>query len=241
MPNYGDPEYWNKRYKDQANTVFDWLEDYKSLKDILKEFCHKESRVLVLGCGNAEFSEEMYDDGFKHIYNIDISDVVIQQMRKRNGERDLMTYEVMDVRKLEYKDDYFDVAIDKSTIDALLCGDDAFLNVALMMSEVQRVLKTDGVYMAISYGRPENRIFHFERPNLDFAAKQFVLYPADCATEEEKTDKSHFVYLCTKGSKAKENHEHYWESVHEQLEKEAKEERLLDDEKGGEESESAGQ
>ena len=136
MPNYGDPEYWNKRYKDQANTVFDWLEDYKSLKDILKEFCHKESRVLVLGCGNAEFSEEMYDDGFKHIYNIDISDVVIQQMRKRNGERDLMTWEVMDVRKLEYKDDYFDVAIDKSTIDALLCGDDAFLNVALMMSEV---------------------------------------------------------------------------------------------------------
>ena len=67
-----------------------------------------------------------------------------------------------------------------------------------------------------------------------------MLYPADCATEEEKEDKSHFVYLCSKGSKAKEHHSLYWESVLEQLEKEAKEERLLEDEKE-EESESAGQ
>lgn len=148
----------------------------------------------------------MYDDGVKQIYNIDISSVVIAQMKKRNAARNLMTYEEMDVRKLDYEDEFFDVAIDKSTIDALLCGDDAFLNVALMMEQVQRVLKPGGVYMAISYGRPENRIFHFERPNLDFAIKQLVLYPADCATEEEKEEKSHFVYLCTKGPNAKKNH-----------------------------------
>jgi hypothetical protein len=24
MPNYGDPKYWNKRYKEQAKTMFDW-------------------------------------------------------------------------------------------------------------------------------------------------------------------------------------------------------------------------
>ena len=42
----------------------------------------------------------------------------------------------MDVCKMDYPDEYFDVAIDKSTIDAILCGDDAFLNVARMMNEV---------------------------------------------------------------------------------------------------------
>lgn len=47
-----------------------------------------------------------------------------------------MIYEVMDVRDITYPDGYFDVAIDKSTIDALLCGDDAYLNVAKMMKEV---------------------------------------------------------------------------------------------------------
>jgi len=24
MPNYGDPKYWDKRYKDQEDTTFDW-------------------------------------------------------------------------------------------------------------------------------------------------------------------------------------------------------------------------
>ena len=95
-----------------------------------------------------------------------------------------MIYEVMDVRDITYPDGYFDVAIDKSTIDALLCGDDAYLNVAKMMKEVQRVVRNDGYYVAISYGKPENRAYHFERDHLSFSMKQYVLYPADAVTEE---------------------------------------------------------
>lgn len=43
-----------------------------------------------------------------------------------------MKYEVMDAMDLKYPDNYFDIAIDKSTMDALLCGDYAFSNVAKM-------------------------------------------------------------------------------------------------------------
>ena len=46
----------------------------------------------------------------------------------------------------------FDLAIDKSTMDALLCGDDASFKVAALLKESQRVLKVGGVYFAISYG-----------------------------------------------------------------------------------------
>jgi len=66
----------------------------------------------------------------------------------------------MDVRDLKYEDNTFDLAIDKSTIDALLCGDNSFINVAIMIKEVQRILKTGGIYMIISYGQPENRNLH---------------------------------------------------------------------------------
>jgi hypothetical protein len=66
----------------------------------------------------------------------------------------------MDVRDLQYEDNSFDLIIDKSTMDALLCGDQSFLNTAIMTKEVQRVLKTGGIYMIISYGQPENRINH---------------------------------------------------------------------------------
>jgi hypothetical protein len=47
-----------------------------------------------------------------------------------------MKYEVMDVCDIKYPNGFFDVAIDKSTIDALLCGDNAYINVAKMMKEV---------------------------------------------------------------------------------------------------------
>jgi ubiquinone/menaquinone biosynthesis C-methylase UbiE len=69
----------------------------------------------------------------------------------------------MDVRDLQYEDNTFDVIIDKSTMDALLCGDQSFLNVSIMTKEVQRVLKKDGAYIIISYGQPENRVMHLVR------------------------------------------------------------------------------
>ena len=46
-----------------------------------------------------------------------------------------MKWDVMDVRELKYEDGFFDLIVDKSTIDALLCGDQAYLNVAIMLRE----------------------------------------------------------------------------------------------------------
>ena len=46
-----------------------------------------------------------------------------------------MKWDVMDCRELKYNDESFDLIIDKSTIDALLCGDQAYLNVAIIMNE----------------------------------------------------------------------------------------------------------
>lgn len=164
--------------------MFDWLEDYASLRPLLSDIIPSyEAKILILGCGNANFSEDLYDDGYKNVYNIDISSVVINQMIERNKDRVGMMYEVMDVCDMKYENEFFDVAIDKSTIDALLCGDRAYLKVAQMMKEVQRVLKTGGVYIAISYGKPENRTAHFQRPHLALTLKQFILYPEGAETE----------------------------------------------------------
>lgn len=142
MPNYGCPKYWDERYAQGGEqNMFDWLEDFNSLKSLLDQYVKPDDKILILGCGNANFSEDMYDGGYKSQWNIDISSVVIDQMKKRNKNRKGMVYEVMDVCNLKYPDNFFDVAIDKSTIDALLCGDNAFLNVAMMLKECQRVLK----------------------------------------------------------------------------------------------------
>ena len=88
-PKYGEAEYWEKRYaKAGGQASFDWLESYATLKDYLGQFMpSQEVKILVLGCGNAEFSEDLYDAGYENQVNIDISEVVIKQMAERNEEK----------------------------------------------------------------------------------------------------------------------------------------------------------
>lgn len=87
MPNYGDPKYWEERYDKQGKeTTFDWLENYNSIKPLIEELSiSKKGKILNLGCGNAEICEDMYDDGYKNIYNIDIAGNVIEFMKERNS------------------------------------------------------------------------------------------------------------------------------------------------------------
>jgi hypothetical protein len=46
--------------------------------------------MLNLGCGNSEFSERMYDDGYHNMLNIDICENVIKFMIERNHHREKM-------------------------------------------------------------------------------------------------------------------------------------------------------
>ena len=243
MPNYGDPKYWENRYKNSKST-FDWLEDYSSLKSIISELIPEEnkkiSKILNLGCGNSLLCEEMYDDGYKNIINIDLSETVIKYMEKRNKEiRKKLKFFVMDCRELNINDNSIDLAIDKSTIDALLCGENSFINVAKMLKEVQRVLKIGGYYLMISYGCPENRLIHIERKFLGFDIKIFKIVKSESDVEissydninndnnknNNKNDKdnsnfesSHYVYICKKKNNADYLSNKYYKTILNDLE-----------------------
>lgn len=48
-------------------------------------------------------SEEMYEDGYQHITNIDISFTVVKQMNELYKDRySTLVYKQMDVRQLQY-------------------------------------------------------------------------------------------------------------------------------------------
>ena len=104
----------------------------------------------------------------------------------------------MDVREIKYPDSHFDLVIDKSTIDALLCGENSFVNVAIMLKEIQRILKEGGVYMIISYGSPEYRVFHLDRHHLNFEINIYTIKKDFLKDEDKKYEKVHYVYLCRK-------------------------------------------
>lgn len=206
MPNYGEKKYWEERYASQKGKSFDWLENYESIKPMIKNIgIKKNAYTLNVGCGNSEFSEKMYNDGYKNNYNIDISPTVINDMKERNKGKPGLIYKEMDVRNMkDFKDETFDLVIDKSTIDALLCGEQSFVNVALMTKEISRILKTGGYYFIISYGKPEYRLFHLQRKHLAFDIK--VIEINENKNKNSKSDVgTHFAYICKKLPEAKNN------------------------------------
>ena len=136
-------------------------------------------------------------------------------MSERNKDRTEMTYEVMDVRDIKYESNYFDLAIDKSTIDALLCGDEAFINVAKMIKEVQRVLKVGGYYMIISYGAPDDRLIHLKRKFEKFKIE--ILKIEKDYVEEKGYDNYHYIYLCQKLEGADEVSKQFFDETIEEL------------------------
>ena len=119
----------------------------------------------------------MYRDGFSDITSCDYSSVVITKMKEKCVEKTGMKCswmvswthfigDVMDVHHMTYADESFDVVLDKGTLDAIICGDESSSNPEEALSEINRVLKKNGVYICISYGMPEYRLDYFQSASL---------------------------------------------------------------------------
>ena len=67
-----------------------------------------------------------------------------------------------------------------------------------MLKETQRILRIEGAYMAVSYGKPGSRSFHFRQPFLSFELNEYILYDESCETEQEKEERAHYIYVCKK-------------------------------------------
>lgn len=135
----------------------------------------------MVGCGNSRLSQDMWDDGYKNIANIDYSSVVIEQMRRKHETRPGIEWHEMDVRSLEFGDDTFDIVIDKGTMDAMMAVKDDPWNppeqvvqdCTKEVDEVIRVLrKGSGVFLYLTFGQPHFRKRFLTRPGTTLEVKQ---------------------------------------------------------------------
>ncbi|KAG9457362.1 hypothetical protein H6P81_001870 [Aristolochia fimbriata] len=171
--NYGDAQYWDSRYIHEAGS-FDWYQRYTALRPFIRMCCPISGRVLMVGCGNAVISEDMVNDGYEEIVNIDISSVVIEMMKKKYENLPQLKYLQMDVRNMDiFPDKSFDCILDKGTLDSLMCGTNAPSSASQMLEEVNRILKPGGTYMLITYGDPSVRMPHLKKPGYNW---NIILY-----------------------------------------------------------------
>jgi 2-polyprenyl-3-methyl-5-hydroxy-6-metoxy-1,4-benzoquinol methylase len=58
------------------------------LKELIGKYVKQTDRILNIGSGNSRLSEEMHDDGYKQIVNIDFSPICVAAMKEKYKGRD---------------------------------------------------------------------------------------------------------------------------------------------------------
>eukprot|EP00879_Flechtneria_rotunda_P016998 GHRR01017795.1.p1 GENE.GHRR01017795.1~~GHRR01017795.1.p1 ORF type:complete len:228 (+),score=50.43 GHRR01017795.1:1093-1776(+) len=182
MPPYGDASYWDQRYQREPS-CFDWYQTYAGLEPILKRHLHPQDQILHIGAGTSQLQVDMVQQGgYQQIVNTDISAVVIKQMQELHKSIPQLTYRVGDARSMpEFQGASFDSIVDKGTLDAILCGQQARENATGMLSECYRVLRPGGVLFIITYGEPTSRMPFLQQQGLDWDVSLYVLGKQDGA------------------------------------------------------------
>lgn len=185
-PQYGSDSYWDDRYRDQSSP-YEWIGDYSDLRDIIDNATagNTSCRILNVGCGSSTLSEEMYDSGYCKISNIDMSATVVEQMKLRSKNRSMWWYQ-MDATHMAFVQESFDLIIDKSLLDTLLCANKHEWLLSKYLEEVSRVLAPGGKFMCISFGRPANRLPAME-PLLQKFSKEVIELPPKNTSSYEDT------------------------------------------------------
>lgn len=166
LPNtvFSKREYWEERFEEEES--YEWLVKFADVQQIITPLLKQTDSILIVGCGNSSFSKDLYNAGYENIVNIDYSSVLIDKMKLLHAEVcPRMQWIHMDMTKLTFDDESFDVVIDKAAMDALMVdeGDVWYPNseviesVDKMCCGVQKVLKPSGIFMQISFAQPHFR------------------------------------------------------------------------------------
>ncbi|NXN28420.1 MET13 protein, partial [Nycticryphes semicollaris] len=197
---FGSARYWDRFFRQRGQRPFEWYGTFPELCPVLHKYVRPRDKVLVVGCGNSELSEQMYDVGMcEDIINIDISDAVIRQMQERSGsKRPKMSYLVMDMLQMDFPDAHFQVVLDKGTLDAILTDEeDATLaKVDKMFAEINRVLQVGGRYLCVSLAQA-----HVLKKAVEYFSQEgwFVrVHQVDSSKDKQQFVLPVFVYVMTK-------------------------------------------
>jgi ubiquinone/menaquinone biosynthesis C-methylase UbiE len=163
---YGNAAYWDERYSFLAKP-FEWYQTWGRLFPVISPFFTTTDLALNIGCGNSPMAADI-GSVFRMVANIDISSVVVEQMKTTYQDHENLLWFTMDCTEMTFTDEKFDVAFDKGTIDALLCGQDGIQKVEETLKEVHRVLNRYGIFVEITHGDPDARVPMFERFAIDW-------------------------------------------------------------------------
>lgn len=127
----------HEKYSTNKQGWFNWLFSHIDFS--------KVNRLLELGCGNGKlWQENRIDLRNREIFLSDISEGMVEEVRNKLGSD--FNCIVADAEKIPFKDSYFDSIIANHVL--------FYLNdLNLGLKEIDRVLKSDGIFYCSTYGK----------------------------------------------------------------------------------------
>ena len=133
-----------------------------------------EVKVLELGCGTGELWKSNSDsiDKMKQLVVTDFSKDMVKTTKSVIGNRDNVNYEIMDIQKISFENETFDIVIANMLLHHVN-------DIPKALSEVNRVLKTGGIFYCATFG--ENGVVDYlaslfkDEINQDLENKTFTL------------------------------------------------------------------
>lgn len=165
---FGKKIFWEEKYAENASE-FEWYHSYKMIKDVVTQYIKDipAARVLNVGCGTSKLPEDMFNDGFRNIVNIDSSEDCIREMRAKFNEKMPKTFLFMkmDIIEMNFGNGIFSHVIDKGTFDSIASGYRSTENLHKYLKEIDRVMQPKGIYFCLSHRDLEDRDQFFGRLN----------------------------------------------------------------------------
>ena len=86
--------------------------------DVLKKVTNEESKILDLGTGGGEKVLSDFPTNVKEILATDLSEAMIETAKEnlKKSERNNVVFRIMDNKKMDVPDDYFDAVVARNTV-----------------------------------------------------------------------------------------------------------------------------
>lgn len=204
---YGRINFWDAYFVDESEP-FEWYFDYATFRETINDNVARDAKVLLAGTGNSHMPEDMVEDGYINVCAADISRVVISQLKIRCKEYPEVSFFQGTMCDTNLPEESVDAIIDKGLLDSIICGQMGATDVKVYMIEIERLLSSEGVFILVSHGNPEERLHFLEQYDIDepnytpwqveIQALSKPVAFEDENLDQEDPDSLYFIYICKK-------------------------------------------